>query len=87
MLEIILTSNPVMESESPFTISINANVHGDPMDIKFIGDYARALNKQIMSLRIGDIAFITGKIRGGTILVERFTAMGEIKARNVNCYA
>ena len=86
MLSIIITGTPRLETESPYIISVSAKVQGDPMELKFIGDYARALTPQIKSLRYGDCAAISGKVRDGAILVERFTALNEIKGRNLNFY-
>ena len=73
MLTATILNAANLDSESPYILSCDAMVHGDPMKLNFIGDYARARSMDIKSLRTGDVAAIGGKVRGGDILIETFT--------------
>ena len=89
MLLTTIVNTPMMECESPFILACDGRIHGDNMKIKFIGDFARARQHDIKSLRTGDVASIGGKIRRDTILVESFTLItnnGPV-GRNLNMWA
>ena len=87
MLLTTIMETPTMDTESPFIIKCKAMVHGDSMVLNFIGDYARALQHTIKSLRTGDVASIGGKVRGCDILIESFTLITkETSGRNLNVW-
>lgn len=90
MYKVIIVSPAVIESRSPFIISVNGVINNDPMKIKFIGDYARAISENLMALRVGDQAMLSGIVRGGTVLVEQFEMVVEVRAdilgRKTNIY-
>jgi hypothetical protein len=87
MLACIITSTPILETESPFIISCKALISNDPMNLQFIGNYARAMADIITGLRSGDVVSIGGKIRKGNILVESMTVLNEMKGRKFKVYA
>ena len=84
-----ILKTPRQSCESPFILSCRAMIGGDPTELQFIGDYARARQVEIKSLRTGDVASVGGKVRdhGTTVLVETFTMHNEMKGRNKRCYA
>lgn len=79
---------PIITCENPYIISCDAIVHGDPMTLQFIGDYARARVMEIASLRPGDTIAVSGEVRGKNILVEELTldSKKNYVGRNLNVY-
>jgi hypothetical protein len=81
-----VVNDPWVECESPMTLVFKANIKGDIVPVKFIGDKARALNHMI---RKNDHIMITvGFMKNGWIATEhctldKSTAIG----RNINAYA
>lgn len=85
-----ITTVPEIESESPFIIASDGKNEGGTHNLKFIGDYARARRKELLSLRPGDVASIGGLIRDDAILVQTFTIIATSKpitGRNMDYYA
>jgi hypothetical protein len=79
-------SDPWVEYESPMTLVFEADIKGDKIPVKFIGDKARALKYMIKK---GDTIMITvGFMKNGWLAtdhctIDKSTAIG----RNVNLYA
>lgn len=78
-------NDPWVEHESPMTLVFNADIKGDTMPVKFIGNMARALRHMI---RKGDDVLITvGFVRDGFIATEHCTLdQSTAIGRNVNLY-
>lgn len=55
-----ILSNPVVNTEQPFTMTFGVHIHGDTMEAMFMGEFARTLKNNI---RPGD----KGVIREATV--------------------
>jgi hypothetical protein len=85
-IDCVIMSTPIIENESPFYLSFDVKVQGDVVEATFVGDFARALTRNI---RIGDRAIIrNGLVDNGKLVfdfmhMEPSTAVG----RQVDYYA
>ena len=82
-----IASTPVITCESPMIISCAVNVQRDTVEMNFIGDYARAMKNEILSLRTGDTVKVEGKVVNNVLLVSGITMQGKMIGRNADVYA
>lgn len=87
---ITIVAKPFIEMESPFIINCHCDIKGDSVEIRFIGDYARAKRHELLALQTGDRAFIEAEIsRDKTLLVHsiNFINDGKVLGRHIDFYA
>jgi hypothetical protein len=82
-----IASTPIITCESPMIISCAINVQKDTLGMSFIGNYARALKNEILSLRAGDMVKVEGKVVNNVLLVSGITMQGKMIGRNIDVCA
>jgi len=85
-LSAVIMSKPIVEMESPYYLTFDVKVSGDVVNATFIGDFARALTRNI---HVGDKVVIRRGLIDNGKLVFDFMHMDPSAAigRNINYYA